>query len=249
MDASNRIREAVARVSELRQVSDRNSALSEALSDIKQWQAKRFSHTYQDLLASPVYSGCAYFFLEELYSARDYSQRDAQFAKVAAAIELTFPAQVVDIAVTLAELHQTTEELDFEMAKCWQALEQQPPSARYFKSWINVGQRDKRQWQLNTVLRIGRELSILTRKRSLRLLLKIMRRPAELAGLGNLQSFLESGFDLFGELARNDEAVNEFINSIRTRESQWIDDLFNITATSKAKNAQSCDWAFRALGA
>jgi hypothetical protein len=48
--------------------------------------------------------------LEELYSERDYSRRDAQFAKVAAAIELAVPLQVIDIAVSLAELHRTTEE-------------------------------------------------------------------------------------------------------------------------------------------
>ncbi|MDR3372083.1 FFLEELY motif protein [Rhodoferax sp.] len=246
MDASKRIRDAISRVSELRQIGSQDADLSRALSEVKGWQAKRFSNSYQDLLASPIYSGCANFFLEELYSARDYSQRDAQFAKVAVAIELTFPAQVMDIAVTLAELHQTTEELDLEMAKSWQGLGKKTPSVRYIESWLKVGQRGKREWQLDTVLKIGWELAALTRKRSLRLLLKMMRRPAELAGLGELQVFLETGFDLFSELARNSNAVNEFIDNIRKRESQWIDDLFNTNATHKAKNAQSCDWAFRA---
>ena len=249
MDASKRIREAIDRVSELRQISSQKAGLSRALSEVKGWQAKRFSNTYMDLLASPVYSGCANFFLEELYSERDYSHRDAQFAKVAAAIELAFPVQVINIAVTLAELHRTTEELDLQMAQSWQRLGQQSPYARYIQSWRTVGQRDKREWQLDTVLEIGRQLTALTRKRSLRLLLKMMRRPAELAGLGDLQAFLEVGFDRFRQLARNTEAVNEFLRTIQTSESQWITDLFYINATQKAKNAQSSDWAFMALGA
>ena len=249
MEASKRIREAVAQVSELRQISSQNADLSKALSDVKRWQSKRFSNTYQDLLASPVYSGCAHFFLEEMYSERDYSYRDAQFAKVAVAIELAFPAQVVDLAVTLAELHQTTEELDLEMAQSWRGLGHQTPDTRYIQSWTTVGQRSKREWQLDTVLEIGRELTALTRKRSLRFLLKMMRRPAELAGLGGLQVFLETGYDRFSELARNTEAANEFLRIIHDREKQWINDLFDANANRKAKNAQSFDWAFRALGA
>jgi hypothetical protein len=249
MDASKRIREAIDRVSELRQISGQKAGLSRALSEVKGWQAKRFSNTYRDLLASPVYSGCATFFLEELYSERDYSHRDAQFAKVAVAIERAFPVQVIDIAVTLAELHRTTEELDLQMAQSWQCQEQQSPYGRYIQSWRSVGQRDKRECQLNTVLEIGRQLTALTRKRSLRVLLKMMRRPAELAGLGDLQVFLEVGFDRFSQLTRNTEAVNEFLRIIQTSESQWINTLFDINAEQKAKNAQSYDWAFRALGA
>jgi hypothetical protein len=228
MEASQRIRDAVARVSELRQICGQNAGLSKALSEVKEWQAKRFSSTYQDLLASPIYSGCANFFLEELYSERDYSHRDAQFAKVATAIELALPAQVEQLAVTLAELHQTTEELDLQMAQSWQGFEQQSAHARYVRAWNAVGHRSEREWQLDTVLEIGRTLTGLTRKRSLRLLLKMMRRPAELAGLGDLQVFLETGFDQFSKLARNAEAVNKFLCIIQARERQWINDLFAV---------------------
>lgn len=228
MEASQRIRDAIARVSELRQICSQTVGLSKALSEVKEWQAKRFSNTYQDLFASPIYAGCANFFLEELYSERDYSHRDAQFAKVATAIELALPAQVEQLAVTLAELHQTTEELDLQMAQSWQSFEQQAAHARYVQAWNAVGHRSEREWQLDTVLEIGRALTGLTRKRSLRFLLKMMRRPAELAGLGDLQVFLETGFDQFSKLARNAEAVNKFLYIIQARERQWINDLFTI---------------------
>ena len=227
MEASTRIREALAQVSELRGMALHNPALSSAVSEVKAIQARRFADTYQDMLASPVYSGCATFFLEELYSERDYSRRDAQFAKVAAAIQHTFPAQVVEIAVTLAELHHVTETLDVEMAKSWMDLSHLPkPAARYQACWRRVGQQPKREWQLNTVLGIGRELSVLTRKVGLRWLLKMMRKPAELAGLGNLQSFLETGFDHFGSLAKDPDAVKTFLVAIQKRESEWINGLF-----------------------
>jgi hypothetical protein len=53
-----------------------------------------------------------------------------------------------------------------------------------------------------------------------------MRRPAEMAGLGSLQGFLESGFDHFSSMAKSG-AVNTFLNTIRTRESAWINQLFD----------------------
>lgn len=227
MEASTRIREALAQVSALREMVLHNPELSRALSEVKAIQANRFAETYRDMLMSPVYSGCATFFLEELYSERDYSHRDAQFAKVAVAVQHTFPAQVVEIAVTLAELHHVTEALDLEMAQSWINLNHLPtPAARYQACWRQVGQQPKREWQLNTVLGIGSELSVLTRKVGLRWLLKMMRKPAELAGLGNLQSFLETGFDHFGSLAKDPEAVKEFLLTIQKRESTWINALF-----------------------
>jgi len=247
MEASTRIKEALARVSELREMAARHPTLSNALADVKAIQAKRFTATYGDLLESQIYSGCATFFLEELYSERDYSQRDAQFAKVAATIQHTFPAQVVDIAITLAELHQATEELDLAMGKNWMELKQLSPVARYQESWRRVGQRSKREWQLATVLRIGRELGALTSKRGLRWLLKMMHKPAELAGLGDLQKFLETGFKHFSNLAKDPDAVDQFLLIIQKRERKWINELFDSNSEiQKAKNAQSSDWAFKA---
>jgi len=250
MKASERIRDALARVGELRQIAGASPDLARALHEVKTWQSKRFAHTYQDLLQSEEYAGCARFFLEELYSERDYSHRDAQFARVAGAVELTFPEHVVEIAVDLAELHATTERLDLAMAKCWANADCIDPSDRYLNAWKSVGESSTRNWQLQTVLHIGRELSTLTKKRGLRLLLKMMRRPAEMAGLGDLQSFLETGFDEFGRLAKTNHMADQFLTLVNDRETKWLNSLYEQTnGAHKAKNAQSIDWAFRALGA
>jgi hypothetical protein len=54
-----------------------------------------------------------------------------------------------------------------------------------------------------------------------------MRPPAELAGLGELQHLLESGFDHFAAMARTPGAAETFLDTIRQRESQWITQLFD----------------------
>ena len=230
----------MARVDELRRLADDNTGLATALQNIKTYQSSRFAHTYQDLLASKNDGGCARFFLEELYSERDYSLRDAQFAKVAGAIELTFPKHVIDVAVALAELHATTERLDHAMARCWHHTNDASPNQRYLKAWNSVGEPATRDWQLQTVLRIGQSLAELTQKRGLRVLLKVMRRPADIAGLGDLQTFLEIGFDRFGLLTETDKQAKHFLATIHEREKAWIANQFvPKNGFRKAKNAQS----------
>lgn len=233
MKASQEIREALARVAELRQAANQPGTLAQALQAVKYLQAQRFAGTYTDLLTHPRFSPSATFFLEELYSARDYSDRDAQFSRIAGTIERTFPESVITTVMALAKLHCLTEELDMAMAQHWCQADPSSDVARYLACWRAVNQRADRHWQLATVLEIGEALGKLTRKPGLRLLLKMMRRPAELAGLGSLQAFLESGFDHFAGMAKCGQ-VDVFLTTIRARESAWIDRLFDADPTTCA---------------
>jgi hypothetical protein len=231
MDAVHTIREAVARVANLRALTAASPAHHDAIKAIKGFQARRFSGTYWDLLVSAEFAGAARFFLEELYSDKDYSLRDAQFARIAGGLQRFFPAQVVATAVSLAQLHVLTEELDYEMAVAWITDDVNPnipgsTALRYVRAWKQVARREDRNRQLNEVLAVGHELDRLTHTRGLRLMLKLMRRPAMAAGVGALQSFLEAGFDTFADMAAKGERANAFLSLIRTRESQWIDTLF-----------------------
>jgi len=232
MQASNQIRESISQVVALRQKVVDQPDLALALHTIKHVQARRFSGTYQDLLHSASYAACAKFFLEELYSDKDFAERDAQFARIAGALERTFPQQVVATAVALAELHNLTEELDLAMALNWQLQPGFSQAQAYVLAWRAVGRREDRLWQLDKVLEIGQELGHLTRKPGLHFMLKMMRKPAQLAGLGSLQNFLESGFNHFADLARNKGTVSSFLDTVKARESTWLDRLFDAPAAT-----------------
>lgn len=232
MQASNQIRESIAQVVAMRQKVVDQPELAQALHIVKHLQAQRFAGTYQDLLHSASYAACARFFLEELYSAKNYAERDAQFARIAGALQRTFPQQVVATAVALAELHQLTEELDLAMALNWPLQPDLPREQAYVRAWRAVGRREDRLWQLDTVQRIGQELGHLTRKPGLLLMLKMMRKPARMAGLASLQNFLELGFTTFAGLARSKGTVNSFLDTVKTRESAWIARLFDAPAVA-----------------
>ena len=229
MEAAETIREAISRVLALRQICLSDSLLHESVRAVKRFQARRFALTYGDLLVAGPYKGAAHFFLQELYGDRDFSQRDSQFARIAGALQKIFPKQAVSTAVSLAEIHALTEELDHQMGVAW--LGTTTPSwanvrGRYVDAWQQVGRQHQRDAQLKGVLHLGHELDRLTRTPSLRLMLKLMRHPAKSAGLSALQGFLESGFDTFAEMHTNAGSATTFLATIELRESSFIEAMF-----------------------
>lgn len=226
MNTAQIIRDAVAEVEALRRESRASPDLGRSVVQLKRLQARRFAGTYADLLAGPPYAAAARFFLEELYGERDYGDRDAQFARIASAVEKLFPRDVAGTAAGLARLHALTESLDHAMARSGQ-VRGEDDAAGYVAAWKSVGRREDRERQLETVIAIGAELAHLTRTPGLRLMLKMMRAPAAAAGLSSLQAFLESGFDTFGSIARRRGGAEDFLATIREREERLMRMLFD----------------------
>lgn len=226
-NSAHRIHQALQTVATLRQQREADPSLARASQEVKRLQAQRFHATYADLLLNPRYKRAAAFFLQELYGDKDYAERDQQFGRIANTIAKLFPEAVVDTAATLAEVHALTETLDDEMARNWildqSTTLQSGDLTRYINCWRRQTDTTTRHRQLDAVMKLGKELDRLTQLRGLRTLLKMMRRPATIAGLSSLQQFLETGFDAFTEMRGSDE----FLAIIKERESHWIEALFN----------------------
>ena len=235
MEFAQTIRNAVAAVSLLRAQTNASPALLDAVKLIKCLQARRFRRTYADLLDSNDFGPATQFFLDELYSDKDFEQRDAQFSKIAGALQTLFPKQVVQTAVALAQLHRLTEDLDHQMGAALLSTCEAGEVNRYVQAWKAVGRQSDRFLQLKTVLAVGSELERLTRTPGLRFMLKMMRRPAHAAGLGALQAFLEAGFDTFAAMSDKKQLVESFLSTIEQRESQFIDTLFSSDEKSVKK--------------
>ena len=213
-------------VAQLRQQHLADASLADASAQIKRYQALRFQASYADMLQSLRYKTAAAFFLHELYSDKDYAERDRQFARIASTIAKLFPQVVVNTAAALAEVHALTESLDDSMARQWLESQTSEPGmsqhARYIYCWRRAADAPARHRQLDVVLELGGQLSRLTRKPGLRTLLRMMRQPAAAAGLSALQGFLETGFDAFAQM----RGADEFLKLIRQRETEWIASLF-----------------------
>ena len=187
---------------------------------VKRYQQARFARDYADLLANPRYAGASRFFLDDLYGPADFSQRDAQFARIVPALVRLFPGEVVATVQTLTGLHALSEQLDTTMAR---HIAHSPLTSRaYGIAWRQTGQPAKRQRQIDLMLDVGRALDVYTHRPLLRHSLRAMRLPARAAGLAALQSFLESGFETFRAM----HGAQEFLTQIAQRERATCESLF-----------------------
>ena len=236
MNAADIIRDSIAEVEHLRQSASRQEGLAAAISTVKGYQSRRFAATYRDLIAGGPFQRATTFFLEELYGDTNYSRRDAQFSRIAGAIQRLLPEAAVATAVALARLHALTERLDLLMGEVWLAEAAKPEIAglhgKYVRAWQIVGHRSERNQQLQLVLDVGSDLDLLTQKSGLRMLLRMMRAPSQAAGLSDLRHFLELGFDPFSALGSQKGKVNEFLRIIETRESSVLRALFSYDLNS-----------------
>ena len=220
MDTAHKIRQAVAEVDQLRHQTRLQPALGGAVTAIKRLQAKRFAGTYADLLSSGPYMDAARFFLEELYGPQDFSQRDAQFARVVPALVRLFPPEIVATVATLARLHALSETLDSAMGAA--SLGVNIDRQVYIRAWQATGRPQEREQQIALTVEVGRALDRLTRKALVRHSLHLMRGPARAAGLGALQQFLESGFDTFRAMG----GADHFLDRVGRRERELATALF-----------------------
>jgi hypothetical protein len=221
----------LAAVNTERQVRAGDAGLAARVEAVKRYQQRRFELTYADLLTHPRYAGATNFFLSELYGPSDFTQRDAQFARIVPALVRLFPDEVVGTVRALAALHALSEQLDSQMGS---AVNSGVDAARYVRAWQQCGDAPSRERQIAMLEQVGHALDALTRNPLLRHSLRIMRAPARAAGLANLHVFLESGFDTFRAM----RGAGEFLGLIGRRERALAATLFAVTPDQAATLGQ-----------
>jgi hypothetical protein len=233
MTVAKLIQDQLRAVEEERLTRAHEGGLGEKVSAIKEFQQRRFRHTYADLLSSQRHGAACQFFLEELYGPGDFSLRDEQFAKVVPSLVRLFPREIVDTVASLAELHALSERLDTEMGR--HLVLPRVDVASYITAWRATGRTAQRKLQIDLTLHVARSLDSLTRRPLLRNGLRLMRPPARAAGLGELQQFLERGFDTFKAM----KGAQDFVATVERRERELAAALFDepVPPNTKASTA------------
>jgi hypothetical protein len=203
----------------------KESALASSVRAIKAYQQGRFMQTYADMLAHPRYSGAARFFLDDLYGPGDFTSRDDQFARVVPGLVRMFPHEIVVTVHSLGQLHALSERLDTEMGLVLGPIASDGAvnGRLYAQCWRQVAGPVERERQIGLMLEVGEALERYTRNALLRHTLRLMRGPAQVAGLGTLQSFLERGFDTFRAM----HGARGFLDVVSGRERALASALFD----------------------
>ncbi len=190
---------------------------------LREWQAERLALTYGDLLENERFGSAAEFFLANLYGSKDFSARDADIARLIPLMSKALPLSGLETVLHAVELDALSERFDAEMAAELQRRGVRIlDGASYAAAYRKVGDRPGRERQIALIGETGGALDRLTRRPLIRGLLRVMREPAQLAGMGAIQSFMERGFDTFHRMGQ----AEEFLETIRARETQLLNDLF-----------------------
>jgi hypothetical protein len=170
-----------------------NPTLGGALERVADWQARRLAHTYADL--------------SRIVPVMTRMLPDPVIATVARAMELSVLSHELD-ARLLENLPRANGEFSVD---------------EYCRAFRRAGRLADRRRQIELIGEVGTALDRYVRKPLIRSALALMRAPARAAGLGELQTFLERGFDAF----RTMNGADVFLATIRTRENALIDAIFD----------------------
>src|SRR5690242_20727895 len=191
------------------------------LAELKRWQSQRLAQSYADISSDPRYRAATGFFLEDLYGPKDFSARDVAMMRILPTMSKLLPASAVETAALAIELEALSEGLDHRVAR---ALAAGPiDDANYAQAYRKAGSREERERQVALIEEVGQRLDALVRKPLVFRTLKLMRAPAKMAGLQDLQDFLERGFDSFRQM----DGATEFLALIRARETSILNRLFS----------------------
>jgi hypothetical protein len=195
------------------------------LSLLRQWQTRRLADSFADCLADPRMRPAAQFFLSDLYADRDFSARDRDAARVLPMMARLLPEGLLHAAVDAIELATLSHALDLRVAE--QLARRREPMAPitvadYARAYRHRGLRRLRRHQIELVLRVGHALDAAVQRHGIYKLLRSARLPAQLAGLSELQAFLERGFEAFDALG----GAQEFLSRVASRERGVSDRLF-----------------------
>jgi len=211
------------RVTRLHAERSANPALAAALDELARWQAARLRRSYADLEAVPRYTAAVEFFESDLYGSADFTQRDADVARVAPIMVMMLPERVIATVAHAMEVNALSQELD-------RALLAQLPRgggrltvAAYCSAYRRMGNRPGRELQIARIAEIGSALDRFVRMPLIHAALVMMRQPARLAGMAALHDFLERGFDAFRTMG----GADDFLAAVVGRETALMNAIFD----------------------
>jgi hypothetical protein len=199
----------------------RDAGFKKRLLALKDWQSARLARTYADLAEVERYAPAVAFFLNDLYAAKDFAARDAAMARIYPTMVKLLPASTVETVGLALELDVLAEEFDQAVTRALPAGD--ITEARYCAAFRVAGNEPGRSRQVALVPEVGHRLDEVVKKPLIYSTLKLLRGPAKLAGLGDMQAFLERGFTAFRHMG----GAEAFLDTIARREAALVKRIFS----------------------
>lgn len=202
-----------------------SAGLEPRLAAVRAWQSRRLSHSYADLLAHERYAPACRFFLEDLYSARDFSQRDHDMLQMYDLLRRYVPAGLLEPLTLTVQVHALTQQLDARLVTMLfdeMGVTGELTSAAYAQAYRRCDNYAERLEQIELIYRVGQLLEGVVKQPLTGTTLALMAGPARRAGWADLTGFLERGFRAFKHL----RGARPFLELVRRRETEYLDRIY-----------------------
>ncbi len=199
--------------------------LDPRLAQLRQWQSERLARTYADLMRDRRFRPAMQFFLEDVYAARDFSQRNRDIERMYEMLRRVAPEPMIRPLVLTVELHYLTEDLDEQLLDVlirqlgWAGPLTVALYAEAYRICDNYAVRIK---QIELIYEIGQLLNTVVHLPLSGAILNLTRLALERAGWADLMAFTVRGYKAFNQL----RGAREFLDTIRTRELGILDRIY-----------------------
>lgn len=219
--ARRRLDQLVSRYSASRRQLDHDADLAARTRVLAAYQSARLASTYGDLRRTPRYRAAVEFFLTDLYGPQDMRNRDEQVLRALDKLKRFLPAAALEALAQAFELHVLSIELDAATAANLEPSKR-VDGAAYAAAYRAAGRQADRSRQVGLIGDIGGLLDSLAHRPEVGLAIRLARRPAHASGYGQLQDFLERGYEAFRQM----KDAAQFLSIIDERERALSQRLF-----------------------
>lgn len=218
---ATRLRELLEENRTLQQTEDADPLFTERLRMLQAWQSQRLLGTHADLAADPRFGPGIRFFVDDLYAPRDFSGRDADIERAFPYMVKALPRAVLDTAADAARLYVLSRHLDRDMVTAlFETLGVREIHAdAYAEAYRVCDAREDRLEQIRIIEELAGRLDRYVRSPVVLGILRMARGPARLAGLSELQDFLERGASAFHHMG----GARDFVATVSERERTILD--------------------------
>ena len=199
--------------------------LDPPLAILRRWQAERLARTYADLLADDQYRSACLFFLSDIYSPRDFSQRDHDAEQLYRILSRFVPEAMLALLADTIRINQLTNRLDRDLVRALVdnlGMTDRITPQLYAQAFRLCDNFTDRQEQIRLIVKILREAARGARSPIFGVSLHLVRGPVQRAGWLEVYDFLERGA-IACKPMRN---VEHFVKTIHQRETALLERIF-----------------------
>ena len=188
---------------------------------LRAWQVRRLTRTYKDMLDNPRYQPSCAYFINDIYAARDFTQRNHDLQTLYDSLRQFVPETMIRPLSMAIQLNKLTEDLDAQLADVLVqqiGMTDKLTVAMYTEGYRLCDNYDDRVRQIDMIIEMGIRVEAMVNFPFSSTLIKLGRVPADNAGQSELMETLEVGYRAFKHM----RGAKAFLNLIRSREMEIL---------------------------